>query len=241
MSLLTLGIDLSSMPKNTVACEIEWKRDSVWVKSPITRCCDETLYSHIACADVVGIDAPFGWPVPFTKAVHNWTSKAWTPDLRRRLQFRETDRHVNQQVKKWWPLSVSSDRIALPAMRAMALLKHHGVTDKSGDSKFFEVYPAATLHCWGFYSRGYKTLKDESCRTLRAKIVRQLKRKLPSLEIPKEYVESADALDALIASLTARAAWLGKTRRPSSDQVEAAKCEGWIHLPEEWPECVSGR
>lgn len=238
--MITLGIDLSSMPKKTAACSIDWTLNSAQVKPPEVGCGDHKLYELIREAAAVGVDAPFGWPEGFVRAVTNWTNETWSPELRNRLQFRETDRHVNQQVKKWWPLSVSSDRIALPAMRAMALLKHHGVTDKSGDGQFFEVYPAATLHCWGFDSRGYKTPKDESCLALRAKIVRQLKRKLPSLRIPKGYVESADALDALIASLTARAAWLGKTVRPRSDQVEVAKREGWIHLPEEWPECVSG-
>jgi len=42
-------------------------------------------------------------------------------------------------------LSVSTDRIALPAMRAMALLHRHGEADKSGDGKFFQVYPAGSL------------------------------------------------------------------------------------------------
>src|SRR5436190_15722858 len=120
------------MPNKTSACSIDWTLNSAQVKAPEVSCGDHKLHELIREADAVGLDAPFGWPEGFVRAVNNWTSETWSPELRNRLQFRETDRHVNQQVKKWWPLSVSSDRIALPAMRAMALLKHHRVTDKSG-------------------------------------------------------------------------------------------------------------
>src|ERR1700730_1724314 len=66
-----------------------------------------------------------------------------------------TDRVVHETVGRW-PLSVSADRIALPAMRTFALLVRHGVTDRSDDNKFYEVYPAGSLSQWGLTSRGYK-------------------------------------------------------------------------------------
>src|ERR1700731_3662215 len=71
------------------------------------------------------------------------------------LRFRATDRRVHETVGRW-PLSVSADRIALPAMRTFALLVRHGVTDRSDDNKFYEVYPAGSLSQWGLTSRGYK-------------------------------------------------------------------------------------
>jgi len=47
--------------------------------------------------------------------------------------------------------------IALPAMRAMALLNSHGMKDKSGGKKgFFEVYPKANLLSCGLHGHGYK-------------------------------------------------------------------------------------
>jgi hypothetical protein len=45
----------------------------------------------------------------------------------------------------------------------MSLLKKHGVTDRSGDGRFFEVYPAASLRAWAMTSRGYKEAKKQEC------------------------------------------------------------------------------
>ena len=48
-----------------------------------------------------------------------------------------------------------------------------------------------------------------------------------------KMLESDDALDALVASLNARAAKLGLTLRPQPDQHREAAREGWIAIPEE--------
>ena len=55
------------------------------------------------------------------------------------------------------------------------------------------------------------------------------------LEVGDEYLKKVDALDALIASLTARAAAQGSTMPPQRGQLVAARREGWIHLPRELP------
>ena len=217
------------MRNGTAACRIRWKKNSAVAEEPSEHCTDNELDALIVRADVIGIDAPFGWPQPFVAAVAAWTADSWTPKTRDWLQFRETDRMVREKVQRW-PLSVSSDRIALPAMRAMAILRRHGVTDRSGDGEFFEVYPAASLSCWGLPSRGYKR-DDEKCFELRKKILSELRTKLPWLDVPESYAESADSLDALIASLTARVAKQGLTAKPNSDQMGMAAREGWIHLP----------
>ena len=155
--MLTLGIDLASMPKDTAACLVRWERGRAVAEALRVGCSDTDLDALIREADVVGIDAPFGWPDTFRAAVADWTATAWTEDaaLRTRLRLRLTDRRVHEQLKLM-PLSVSTDRIALPAMRAMALLRRHGVTDRSGDGRFFEVYPAGSLKAWGLPHRGYK-------------------------------------------------------------------------------------
>ena len=46
-----------------------------------------------------------------------------------------------------------------------------------------------------------------------------------------QLAASDDMFDAVIASLTARAVALGLTERPGEAHVEAARNEGWIHLP----------
>jgi len=83
-----------------------------------------------------------------------------------------------QDKTKLWPLSVSTDRIALPAMRAMALLQRHKVKDRSGGPKFYEVYPAATLKNWGLTCRGYKLI-DADCKRIRRQILKDLRKNLP--------------------------------------------------------------
>lgn len=229
--MITLGIDLSSMREGTAACMITWHKNSAVAASAASGCCDEKLYELIAEADAVGIDAPFGWPKDFVAAVADWTSTEWSTELRDRLQFRETDRVVRQHTGRL-PLSVSSDRIALPAMRAMALLRQHKVTDRSGTKGFYEVYPAGSLYCWKLTCRGYKRLDDE-CLGTRNEILRNLRIKFPWLEAPDSYADTSDCLDALVASLTARAAVCALTVKPAGAQLNLARREGWIHLPKE--------
>jgi predicted nuclease with RNAse H fold len=231
--MITLGIDLSSMPKGTAACLIKWESGCAVAEGPALQCTDEDLDALIGRADVVGIDAPFGWPTEFVAAVAGWTAREWSANARDRLQFRETDFAVRDRIGRW-PLSVSTDRIALPAMRAMALLHRHGVTDKSGGGRFFEVYPAGSLFCWNLRYRGYKRIDDE-CASYRKEILNELRAKMSWLEVSDAYAESSDSLDALVASLTARAAAQGQTSACSQIQLEAAKREGWIHLPKYFP------
>jgi predicted nuclease with RNAse H fold len=204
------------------------------VSSPALKCSDDDLDKLIAKADVVGIDAPFGWPRAFAEAVADWTGTTWGRDERIRLQYRATDLLVQEETGIW-PLSVSTDRIALPAMRAMALLQRHKVKDRSGDGKFFEVYPAASLKRWQLPCRKYKQI-DEPCSIARVDILKKLRRKLPWLEVPDEYANTSDALDSLIASLTAWAAAQGLTLLPKRTQASVARREGWIHLPTALPQ-----
>jgi predicted nuclease with RNAse H fold len=239
--MVTLGIDLASKAKNTFACEIEWQGNgAAFVSEPETACGDAKLHDLIAKvitkAGFIGIDAPFGWPEPFAQAVTNWSGLSWVEDLdfQKRVRYRTTDDAV-KGVVEFWPLSVSTDRIALPAMRAMALLLKSSIKDKSGKTgRFFEVYPAATLKRWSLPHRGYKSNRkadEEKALEQRKKILSGLRNALPDVAIPNAYQESDHALDALVASLTARTAALGRTLEPSSDQQALASKEGWIHVP----------
>lgn len=234
--MITLGIDLSSQPKNTAACRIYWNSDnSARVDTPALECDDEKLDGLIQDSEVIGIDAPLGWPEAFRAAVANWQADGWNgrAEFQESLRLRITDQAVRNRLKnascKLTPLSVSTDRIALPAMRAMALLKRHGVTDKSGDGRFFEVYPAGTLACWNLRCKGYKN--GPKAAELRREILAEISRRFPQIALPEDYLDNDHALDALIASFTARMAKLGNTTRPELTQTEAARTEGWIHLP----------
>ncbi len=232
-AVITLGIDMSSQKKGTASCTVSWETDRAIAAPPCLGCDDELLSEKIAKAHAVGIDAPFGWPADFTAAVGAWNFDAWNNDLRIRLCFRETDRVVYETVGRW-PLSVSTDRIALPAMRTFALLVRHGVTDRSGDKKFYEVYPAGSLNQWELTSRGYKkdTLDHKQARE---NIIDGLREKMPWLVVPDAYATTGHGLDALIASLTVRAAAQSRTLRATPEQAPRARLEGWIHLPTELP------
>jgi hypothetical protein len=106
-----------------------------------------------------------------------------------------------------------------------------GVTDRSGDGRVFEVYPAAALNRWGLRSTGYKPRK---ARPQRADMVSELLRRAPWLDATAHVTlleDSADALDALVAALVTRAAALGLTPRPEPHDHPRAAREGWIALP----------
>lgn len=221
-----LGIDLSSSEKGTSTCIIDFQGDAGRCHSPRERCPDTVLDSLIEDADAVGVDAPLGWPVKFKEAVSDWRHKAWDSAIRDELRYRETDRVVRNEIGRW-PLSVSSDLIALPAMRAMALLERHGVEDKrGGDQGFYEVYPAASLRIWDLYERGYKKSMEARRRILSA-----LQAKFPNIRVQDEYASTGDNLDSLVAAITVKEAFGGGTLAPSASQLESATNEGWIHLP----------
>ncbi|MBC7365748.1 MAG: DUF429 domain-containing protein [Undibacterium sp.] len=227
--MITLGIDLSSQPDDTAACMIDWHNDGRAIaRSATLHCDDATLDDLIRKADAIGIDAPFGWPEAFVEAVGQWNAITWDDHaFQKKLRVRLTDQFVHATTRLT-PLSVSTDRIALPAMRAMALLARHGVTDRSGDGRFFEVYPAGSLKRWNLDHQKYK--KKENLPKRRG-LLAQLRAALPGLSAGEAYADTDHAFDALIASLTTHAAATGKTLVAPADQHGVASREGWIHLP----------
>ena len=231
--MIVLGIDLSSQPKGTAAAAIRWA-DNEAVASLSLGCDDKELRSLIETATAVGIDAPLGWPLGFSAAVASWPYHEWNDSLRDDMTLRQTDKFVSS-LQGGRPLSVSSDRIALPAMRAMSLLACFAVTDRSGDGRFYEVYPKASLHAWGISPKSYKSAKAPEAFPARQAILGRIRDRLPWLKAGKEFAETADGLDALIAALTCRAAVQGHSHQPPPEQTAAAKIEGWIHVPTAWP------
>ena len=68
-------------------------------------------------------------------------------------------------------------------------------------------------------------------------MVDELMRQASWLELGRGNLEACrkvhDAFDAVVASLTARAAALDRATDPSRDQMAQARIEGWIRLPNE--------
>lgn len=247
----TLGIDLAARPTTTAVCEVEWQGAS----ATMTRLAagadgampldDAYLISCARTADKVAIDAPFGWPDGFVAAIsahaklERWPGHAAVdPDeYRAWLTYRETDRFVMDLAGR--PLSVSTDKLGITAMRCahlLDLLAQEGVAiDRTGEQgAVVEAYPAGALYLWGLEHRGYKRSRGAERR---AANLRGLTESLPELEIsPARRVlcrESDDALDALVCALLARAAAIGRTHRAPPEGRERARREGWIHLPKD--------
>jgi predicted nuclease with RNAse H fold len=251
----TLGIDLSSDTRATGACVIEWARGHGEIEelrpAPGTRegLDDEALLELIGRADMVGIDAPFGWPIGFVSAVSGWRDgEVWPQTVDEELQLRVTDRFVADHLGAWAeereirkprrPLSVSTNLIGVTAMRCARLLDQlpRSKVRRSGvGGKVAEVYPAAALFRWGFPAEGYK---GKDGRETRLELVERLGRALRQVcplegARRKACEEDDDALDALVAAFIARAVATRRTIRPRTrEQRSLAAIEGWIHLPD---------
>jgi hypothetical protein len=132
-----------------------------------------------------------------------------------------------------WPLSVSSDLIAVPALRAARLLT--GIDfDRSGEGKLVEVYPAAALRRWHLQPAGYK---GSAGTRARHELVKQFAAiTQPWLHVSSEGWEacrsSDDAFDALLAALIALARANGRCDPIPSEHLAEAQAEGWIALPQ---------
>lgn len=238
----TLGIDLSSDPKKTAAAVIEWTDEGARVAELLTQgVTDAQVLRLFGECDATGIDAPFGWPRPFVDFLSGhvvFDSEAVLPydgpEGRSRLANRETDRFVRQFKM---PLSVSADKIAYLAMRCAVLqfriAERFGSQPRDGSGRLYEVYPAASLSSWGMLRQSYKGRVPESSAVLE-KMVEALAQAVPWLSLTEHFevlFRSHDLFDAVIASITARAAAVGATYRPTEDLVGLALVEGWIHVP----------
>ena len=242
--MLTLGIDLATVPKKTGACQVEWGHHSARVTFVRVGWSDDELLAAIDEADWVGIDAPFGWPVGFVAAMRGYAERrVWPGDGREPLRLRATDRFVREQTGLT-PMSVSADRIGATAMRCASLLTRVGETrgapvDLVGADKIVEVYPAAALKVWAADApdleivwTGYKGRHGQAGRDV---IIRALTQAVASLTLSETDLDlcrrNDDALDSLVCSLLARAASSGLTHQPDRNPRADATSEGWIHFP----------
>lgn len=241
----TGGVDLSANPRFTGVCTIDWRPGAASVSMARTGCSDDELLEFLVDTGRVGVDSPFGWPRDFVAAIAaHETQEPWPGrDLdgsahRDRLRFRATDRYV-REATGMRPLSVSTDRIGVMAMRwALLADRYEQATgtriDRAGTGKgLLEVYPAAALQRWGYPGCAVTGPVDRGRH--RADWLRQ--QVAAVLEVPQGFWDMTIAgtafhsFDAVVAALNSRAAALGLTDRVPAGSQDTAQIEGWIHLP----------
>jgi predicted nuclease with RNAse H fold len=235
----TVGVDLAADPKKTAIAVIGWSDDGARIEHLSLDSSDEAITSWVGRASKIGIDCALGWPDEFVSFVVSHANPVETAsvdggkDWRRTLAYRETDRDIHRRSGRW-PLSVSTDRLGLTAMRCAGLLGRiaaaGAIVDRSGATGIVaEVYPGATLRAWHFDTRNYRTLP-----AVRGALLSHLKHEAPWLDLGHQVdlmVRSGDAFDAAVPALTARAVALGLYDGPPPEHKERAMREGWIALP----------
>ena len=232
--MITAGIDLASRPDRTAACVIEWRDGRAGVVELRDGVDDDLIASLVRRSDWTGIDVPLGWPDGFIAAVSaHHAATGWAGGELAQLRMRATDEWVHQSTGRW-PLSVSTDRIAVPALRAARVLSQlPEARDRSGTGPVVQVYPAAALRVWGFESRRYKRMAGASARSALVSAFRAATDGWLGLneEQWRRCAASDDVYDALVAALVTRAAACRLVDPCPSELREVAAREGWIMLP----------
>ncbi|MFF0474686.1 DUF429 domain-containing protein [Streptomyces sp. NPDC004284] len=248
--MVTVGIDLAGYTNTTGACRVTWA-DAPRVELLPARD-DEDLLAAMRSADRTGLDAPLGWPIAFAALLGAHRAGAALP-VRARYPMSEDGRpgvgsrftHRLTDDVAWKrtgargqrPLSVSTDKLGAVALRAADLMERLAdggpALPRDGSGPVLEVYPAYALLQWGLAQAG--TYKGKKGGPARAVIVPALEEGL-GLDLPapvrERCLRSDHDLDALVSAVVARAAALGFTHPPETDEERAAAAvEGWMHLP----------
>jgi len=245
-----LGIDLAAQPKSTglvlLSSTAAPGPSGHWTaECPNSAATDALLIDLGATVDVIGVDAPLGWPEPFVNAVmaHQLRQPWQGTEDRRPLTHRRTDNRVREQG--WGqPMSASADRLGSVAMRCALLQREWAklwgsAAPRDGSGRLLEVYPAAALRVWGMSLPGYKggtKSATDSARLARTAITSSIATATESWldvsAVQHACVESDHTLDALISALIAVAAQSNGTSCPETDEeLRLANTEGWIHVP----------
>lgn len=168
-----IGIDLAADTRRTGLAVLREEAGGVVVDHAQLGATDNELAAAIQHAQRAGMDVPFGWPDAFVEVIRahaagslpapERTDSVW----RRDLALRATDKAVHRRTGLT-PLSVSTDRIAYPALRwagVEARLRDRDLdVARDGSGVLCEVYPAAALKCWALPYRGYKGSKNSMPR-----------------------------------------------------------------------------
>ncbi len=253
-----VGIDLAGSAERTGVVVLTTRGSKAEATSPPEGFVadDDGLVAIVDSTTTVGLDAPLGWPDDFVAAVaaHSARSRWPTHDVphtraaRESLRYRQTDLFVKGLGLGSTPLSVSSDLIAVVAMRA-AWLQSAWITrwgdlePRDGSGRLVETYPAAALRAWGFlaprgvrYKGGRSAAHREEERWERERMLDELEDRSDSwLEVSAglrfDAVRSDHVFDALLCSLVALASASQLTYPAPDESSEIALREGWIHVP----------
>jgi hypothetical protein len=259
-----MGVDLAAQPENTAVSLLAWPPEggpellvlgrgktedgATFSDEWISATASGLRGKYPGEITKVGIDDPFGWPVPFHDALTahrdgpTWPLRPGDPTVD--LRYRETDKVARSVTPTGrWPLSVTSDRIAVPAMRCATILadiaakRGTDAVSRDGTGLCCEVYPDPALRIWtadsesSIEKNSYKGPENSSVRTLLLKtILTELPISDPGGQLAM-VEQQDDYLDALVCALIARAAEMNLTRPPDDIQRGLAQVEGWIHLP----------
>jgi hypothetical protein len=236
-----LGIDLAAQPERTGVVTLDRCRDGWVAKTAEGRADDAALVELGASVDVVGVDAPLGWPVGFVDAV--WAHQRHEPwpggEDRSALTYRRTDLAV--AAAGWGrPLSASADRLGIVAMRCALLQREWAQrwgapAPRDGSGVLVETYPAAAVRAWFSGAGRYKGSGDPAAaREERGRLLGRLGDAAPWLDVgavESPCTESDDVLDALLCALIALASRFQATSAPGESDLADALAEGWIHVP----------
>lgn len=237
----TIGVDLAAGVPGTALAEIEWAPGRARLVRLQVGVDDVDIVASVGADGWLGLDCPLGWPDAFVDFVgaHHLGEQPQLgevdggADWRRGLVYRRTDVVVRDRIGRW-PLSVSTDRLGVTALRGAGLMRRLTASGfpvgRAAEGRLFEVYPGGALRIWGF-----DTMKYRVDATRRATLLDTLQQRAPWLDVgafAPVAVSSGDAFDALIAALATRAGALGRFARPAAVDLEIARREGWVVLPD---------
>ncbi|WP_285136788.1 DUF429 domain-containing protein [Microbacterium sp. lyk4-40-TSB-66] len=238
----TVGVDLAASAPGTALAEVVWADGGARLTRLEIGIVDADIVASVTSGEAwLGVDCPLGWPdafADFVQAHHAGVEPSLGPveggaDWRRPLVYRHTDHVVKDRIGRW-PLSVSTDRLGVTALRGAGLLRRLAdvgfAVDRAAEGRLFEVYPGGALRRWGFDTTGYRV-----DATRRAVLLETLRERAPWFDtgsFAALAVAKADAFDAVIAALATRAGALGLFEHPASEILPVARREGWVVLPD---------
>lgn len=240
MSIQLIGVDCATQPKKTGLAR-GWWDGACCIVEDVQLGSAETPPAAVISGwmqerpfpTLLAIDAPLGWPLPLSDALHTHRAGDPLPLTPNALFRRETDVVIKRELGKQ-PLDVGADRIARTAHVALRLLQT--VRDHTEaavplawepgspvQSAAIEVYPAGTLIAHGIASRGYK--KPDAVEK-RASILAHLPEYLTPPQDTSVLLATDDALDALLCVLAGIDFLRGEVIRPTP--TPRIHREGWI-------------
>ena len=220
-------------------CVLDWR--TVPRVQAIHRPANDACIPRAAGNDVaaVGIDSPFGWPLPFLSFIQPGRKPAPPDSLTQadsdRLKYRSTDpwvrEHSRSVGKTVRPLSVATDKLGAVALRCIRLLQCLAAIRRR--ETLLEVYPAASLANWVAFQGSYKvSSKNKQAATANRRRIVDLfvDHGLDLSTFDETLTNSDDDLDALMSALTAALSFVGRTP-PPPHLADLAASEGWIQIP----------